>query len=165
MIQAAMVPDTYKAGLAIEWMLQYFDTYGDQQPNGDLTKLSINTKREIYQEYCADLKLMDPEAVLSETQFSTYWRAMFPSVRIRSWVNIPGKCSTCMEIDKLRKQPCDKVTGKALKQAHLLHRGGLFMLERQRYALHLFSTEDYIIICFYYILFHYFLLFKMFTFV
>jgi hypothetical protein len=133
MIIAAMSPDSYKTGLTIEWLSQYFDTFGDKQPNGDKIKLSINTKRELYEEYYADMQLMDPQAVVSESSFETLWNGLFPSVRIRSWVNIPGKCNICMEIDKLRRKPNkSEATRAALKHAHLLHRGGLFMLERQR---------------------------------
>ena len=131
-----MSPDSYKTGLTIEWLSQYFEPFGDKQPNGDKIQLSINTKRELYEEYCADIKLMDAQAVVSESSFESLWNGLFPAVRIiRSWVNIPGKCNVCMEIDKLRRKQdkCDKATRIALKQAHLLHRGGLFMQERQRY--------------------------------
>ena len=45
-----------------------------------------------------------------------------------------GKCKTCGDIRALQKTKLDKATQMYCTQAHLMHRGGLFMLERQAYA-------------------------------
>ena len=67
-------------------------------------------------------------------RFVDMWNCIFVKTGLRSWVNIPGKCHTCLAIDKLRRsEQSTNMVKEACKQAHQLHRGGLFMLERQRF--------------------------------
>ena len=44
-------------------------------------------------------------------------------------------CKTCFAINQRRKVTEDAYVAKKLKEAHVLHRGGLFMLERDQYVL------------------------------
>jgi hypothetical protein len=44
-----------------------------------------------------------------------------------------GKCDTCFAIDDMRRTCQDETTLCKLRDAHHLHRGGLFMLERLAY--------------------------------
>ena len=137
-----MTGPSYKTGLTIEWMNDYFQ-YGDSQPNGDKVCLSVATKKEVFIEYETDImRLRDPQSIVDITGFYRIWNNLFPKTRLRSWVTIPGKCDVCMEIDKIRRQrpPPTSIQKQALQDAHILHRGGLIMMERQRY-ISLFIDE------------------------
>lgn len=126
---------------AIQWMNEHFDHYGDKQPNGIYNMLSVSTKAEMYDSYVADIFVIGVVKAVSSQRFVELWLALFPYVRLRAWVSIPGKCKTCLMIDKLRRTESDKNVQIALKHAHHLHRGGLFMLERQRYNKILFLIK------------------------
>ena len=45
-----------------------------------------------------------------------------------------GKCKTCGDISALQKSELDRTTQMHCTQAHLMHRGGLIMLERGAYT-------------------------------
>ena len=47
-----------------------------------------------------------------------------------------GHCRTCAAFDDLRQSQTDKTTHHYITQAHVMHRGGLVMLERESYARH-----------------------------
>ena len=53
-------------------------------------------------------------------------------MKSRPWVDVPGKFSTCYLIDRMRKTATDEEVQRNLGLAHQLHRGGLFMLEREK---------------------------------
>jgi hypothetical protein len=53
---------------------------------------------------------------------------------------VPGKCKICGEIDRIRKTKHHLVYQTACKEAHQLHRGGMFMLERQKYRQRILHT-------------------------
>lgn len=139
MVKAALTDQSYAVSMTIEWMNDYFQ-YGDFKPNGDKVSLPVDTKKEVYEEYKADMRIRDffPVSVVDRTKFDRIWNKLYPNTQLRSWVNIPGKCDICMEIDILRRQkPSPTATqNKALQQAHLLHRGGLIMLERQKLVVY-----------------------------
>jgi hypothetical protein len=49
-----------------------------------------------------------------------------------------GKCDFCARLDKLRKKATEESDGMIQEychDAHALHRGGLFMLERGHYKM------------------------------
>lgn len=70
------------------------------------------------------------KGIVSFSKFVNIWRSIFPTVACRPYVDIPGKCFTCYEIDRQRRSTSNSVVQKLLAEAHILHRGGMFMLER-----------------------------------
>jgi hypothetical protein len=64
------------------------------------------------------------------------WRVLFPKCLKRTFVSVIGKCEICAQIDQLRKKATEdsdiKIQEKCF-DAHLLHRGGMFMVERSHY--------------------------------
>lgn len=114
----------------VNWLEEYFKNYGDAMPNRDEIRLSICTKKELHELYMRSRKdLQFP--VVSYSQFCNLWNTLFPNCKIRSWVDIPGKCEVCYEIDTLRRKSENINVQMWLSKAHVLHRGGMFMLERK----------------------------------
>ena len=112
------------------------------------------SKTEIYFKYKDDFtKQNRREDVLQDSsQFLALWRYVLPNnrffleiyifygilicvikIRLRPWCCIPGKCSTCGDIDRLRRSTADRKVHKYLREAHLLHRGGYFQRLRLKY--------------------------------
>ena len=113
---------------------QHFDEYSDKKPNGENNYLAVNTKSEVYESYVEDIKVLGWTInVVPYKRFVDLWNCIFVKTKLRSWIDIPGKCHSCLAIDKLRRSDnTDKQTQSALKQLHHTHRGGLTMLERHR---------------------------------
>jgi hypothetical protein len=127
LVRAALMPcnDTHQH--CSNWLDTYFKRYGDFAPNKDEIKLAITRKKEIYSMYVADFS---GRPVLDEQKFYVLWNTLFPRCVSRPWCDIPGKCETCYEIDRGRRESTDPEVQESLRQAHLIHRGGMFMLER-----------------------------------
>lgn len=64
--------------------------------------------------------------------FGALWNVLFPKCLIRKQKDIPGTCKTCYAIEQGRKTSEDAEVQAKLKDAHFLHRGGCFMLERDQ---------------------------------
>ena len=62
-----------------------------------------------------------------------FYRAFIISF-IYNFYAYQGKCKTCGDIRALQKTKLDKTTQMYCSQAHLMHRGGLIMLERAGYT-------------------------------
>ena len=116
--------------LCTAWLLRHFNLYGDKAPTSDKIKMSITHKNEVYQKYINDLK-QNPKVSLN--RFYELWNCLFPFSINRPWCDIPGKCPTCENIDRLRRTTTSSAVLAKLQEAHLLHRGGLFNLERKKY--------------------------------
>ena len=133
LIQSALTPLSTKQQDAVAWLDDYGKSFGDQSPNSTEVAINVPTKKEVYDDYVMDMKSFgEPYVCLSI--FENLWRTIFQHFQLRQWVGIPGKCSTCDDIDTIRKKSLNKSIREAAKQAHLLHRGGLFMAERQTYV-------------------------------
>lgn len=132
MVCAAMTPLSNKQQSAVSWLNDYANTFGDFIPNGNEILLSALTRKEIYGNYVLDFKNYK-EPIISLTVFEDLWRNLFPHILLRQWCSIPGKCDTCNEIDTIRRKSTIRSVNEAAKEAHVLHRGGHFMLERQAY--------------------------------
>lgn len=129
MLRAALTPKVEADFLCTAWLFQYFDAYGDSSPTEeDLTKISVTYRNEVYSTYIQQLDRAEKKVSL--TRFYELWSSLYPLSINRSWCSIPGKCDICYEIDKLRRTSSSISVQRALKEAHLLHRGGMFMLER-----------------------------------
>jgi hypothetical protein len=61
------------------------------------------------------------------------WNKLFNIVRIRQVKRVSGKCWTCAYINELRQLKKGKESADACKHLMIMHRGGLFMLERIEY--------------------------------
>ena len=68
---------------------------------------------------------------LFSPRFLELWKVLYPNAVDRPRCDIAGKCDTCYNIDVGRKNATCDAEAEQFKKAHLLHRGGLFMLERQ----------------------------------
>ena len=131
MVRNSLVPFAETQRLAVEWLKNYFDVYGDDSPNSADILVQIMLKGDLYQHYLKDMK---GQPVVAETRFGELWNVLFPHCQRRSYCDQPGKCAVCYEIDKQRRATTDRNHAKMLKDAHLLHRGGMFMQEREWYV-------------------------------
>ena len=66
-------------------------------------------------------------------QFKEMWNKLFDIVKIRQVKRVSGKCWTCAYINELRQLKKGKESAEACKHLMIMHRGGLFMLERIEY--------------------------------
>jgi hypothetical protein len=132
MTRAAMTPLADRQQSAVAWLHDYSTTFGDFAPNGSEIFVSAVTKKDIYEDYFTEMKTFR-ESTVSQTVFEDLWRNLFPHVLLRQWCSIPGKCDTCNEIDTIRRKSSIRSVREAAKQAHVTHRGGHFMLERNAY--------------------------------
>ena len=128
MVRNAIVPYGDVQRDAVEWLKNYFDVYGDDSPNSVDTLVQVMLKGDLYKHYVKD---MATRPTVGEPRFGELWNVLFPYCQRRSYCDQPGKCAVCYEIDKQRRCTTDRHHAKMLKDAHLLHRGGMFMLERE----------------------------------
>lgn len=133
MVRSAIQPTATSQVFAMKWIDHYWDAFADFTPNEYQAHISMPTKLDVWQEYVNDMKKISSTPTVSNERFNELWNALFPQYLMRPWINIPGKCETCYEIDQLRKNSTSKQQKIALTQCHLLHRGGLFMKERVSY--------------------------------
>jgi hypothetical protein len=131
-ISCGLTPKSEVRQAAVLWMSEYFDMC-DVSPDSDFIKVNSLMKRDIYRQYCVEQDALDPDTgVVSEPTFNELWAVIYPYCVRRTYCNIPGKCEICGTIDKLRRSANTRLVHMYLKKAHLLHRGGMFMLERKR---------------------------------
>jgi hypothetical protein len=129
MVRNSITPYAATQRLAVEWLRNYFDVYGDDSPNSESILVQIMLKGDLYQHYLRDMK---GQPIVSEPRFGELWNVLFPYCQRRSYCDQPEKCNVCYEIDKQRRATTDRHHARMLKDAHLLHRGGMFMIERER---------------------------------
>jgi len=110
-------------------MREYFETYGDQAPNSTDVAIPVMSKRDLYNRYVEEMNSsLPPRSFVDEPRFKSLWLTLFPNDRLRQFCTIPGKCLVCSKIDEIRTD--NLIVLNKCKEAHLLHRGGLFMRER-----------------------------------
>ena len=131
MAASSLTPTADMQHEAVIWMEDYFHTYGDFVPNrGDEIHVSLPDKKSLWNIY-KDHQHSNGLAFISLQKFYELWNTIFPRYTLREFVDIPGKCVTCYEIDSIRKNnKSDNRFLRAAKDLHLLHRGGCFQLER-----------------------------------
>jgi len=128
MVRAAITPSAECQRIAVKWMKEFFNIQGDHSPDSNDIMLQIMLNSNAYDKYC---EFMAPRRCVSESKFKELWNVLFPHVQMRPSCDIPGKCNICYEIDRQRRQEHDAHTSIMLQEAHLLHRGGMFHLERE----------------------------------
>lgn len=112
-------------------MKSYYALEGDSSPNSEVKSIAISFRSDLYTAYANEQsKLQLPK--VNEKYFLQLWRSLFPNFQTRPWINIPGKCWICADIDAKRRETGDSSVKEALRQAHALHRGGMIMPERTR---------------------------------
>jgi len=134
MSRAALTPLPDRQGVCVSWLNNYFKTYGDKAPNAMDIKIAITFKKDLYTVYKKVCTTNCQESV-TYSRFCELWAVLFPYCHNRKWCNVPGKCNTCSHISDARNLPKyqNSFSQKMLQDAHALHRGGLFMLERNQY--------------------------------
>lgn len=131
-IRAALTPLSDLQQIAVYWLEDHFNAYGDHAPDSLETRMSVPTKSDLWKEYRKE-QIGNKLSFVGNSRFNELWNAIYPYYLLRPWINVPGKCETCYEIDTLRKTSTDSAVHEALRQCHHLHRGGFFMPERRRY--------------------------------
>lgn len=130
MITSALLPANDNDMYVSLWLEDYFMSYGDSAPNQNVHQISATFKNEIFIEYQREMLELNKTAV-DNKRFYEIWNACFPNYLVRPYVNVTGKCDLCYAIDYQRRMSTDPKKKEALRQAHILHRGGFFMPERR----------------------------------
>jgi hypothetical protein len=90
----------------------------------------MTSKLDLYNIYKKQFEEQKRDYVTA-SKFNELWNAIFPQHLLRPWVGIPGKCDPCLLIyDKMSDPKSSKAVKEACRELHLLHRGGMFMPER-----------------------------------
>ena len=130
--RAALVRSSNTHIDAMLWMENYFFQF-ESQPNSKQIHIDYTFKRTIYEEYRSSANPSAPANKLSEGQFKELWNSLYDFVKIRKSKRISGKCWTCAYINELRQKQKGEEVMRACKHLMIMHRGGLFMLERLEY--------------------------------
>ena len=130
--RAALVRSSNAHVDAMLWMESYFFQF-ESQPNSKQIHLDYSFKRSIYEEYRNAANQSALVNKLSEGQFKELWSSLYDFVRIRKSKRVSGKCWTCAYINELRQKQKGEEVMRACKHLMIMHRGGLFMLERLEY--------------------------------
>jgi hypothetical protein len=132
--RSALTPTSEVSQWTTVWMQDYFDMC-DVSPDSEFVKVNASTKKDVYDKYVSEMTGIDTELKpMNYPRFLELWATVYPYCVKRTHCQIPGKCAICGYIDKQRRTACDRMTLLFLKKAHMMHRGGMFMQERKRYA-------------------------------
>jgi hypothetical protein len=131
MAVSALTPSAPVQHEAVVWMNNYFHNYGDTVPNRtDEIHLSLPDKKSLWYLYKEHQEFNDSEYISLE-KFYELWQTLYPRYTLREFIDIPGKCITCYEIDSIRKNNrSNENILKAAKKLFVMHRGGYFQRER-----------------------------------
>ena len=132
-----MMPTNYMESYV--WMEEYFDNLSQWNPQEAEAEVKIKEKQDAYVAYSQAFAGKDADC-FSQRRFYEVWSVLFVEYVQRTWCDIPGHCHTCRDIEDLHNKSNDAVTHRALKEAHQLHRGGLFMKERYAYKARCFEA-------------------------
>lgn len=143
MTRAALTRNNELHQRTIMWMRDYFMLHADACPNSLEWHLELCTKQDIWELYKREIQIeyqceqfdKGQQEYVTYDIFLSMWKTVFPYVKIRVYKQVSGKCWTCHRINEVRMNSENKSTLLAAKELHQLHRGGLYMLERQRYDM------------------------------
>jgi hypothetical protein len=141
MIVAALCPHSDDQIKATTWIEEYFELFADKSPDSEEVQLAICFKKDVWRLYRKSRKQAN-EGFISYSLFVDLWNSLFPNYLIRPWLDVPGKCEVCYEIDTASRSTSDKAVQEALRQCHHMHRGGMFMQERRRYKDRVRHAEE-----------------------
>jgi len=120
------------------WFRDHFELVGDPQPNIEQVHLDRIEKTEIYQMYVNEIGKAN---ALTFSSWRKFWAEVFPEVTIREWENVTGKCRNCGYINGGRRSAKSPAEIAAFRKLHILHKSGLFMMERLTYHLRRAEAE------------------------
>jgi len=128
---SALTPSSPTQHEAVIWMDNYFHKYGDSIPNRtDEIHIALPDKKSLWLLYKENQEKNNSLFIDLQT-FYDLWSTLFPRYTLREFVDIPGKCVTCYEIDSIRKSNrSNKILQLAAHQLAYFHRGGYFQRER-----------------------------------
>ncbi len=109
--------------LAIVWLEHYVDHFADISPNSEFKKVNVSFLKEVYEMYKSSEVVKKTGKSVSYKIFLDLWGVIFPYASKRPWCNIPGKCETCYQIDKARRNTTDAKIHVMLQELHTIHRG------------------------------------------
>jgi hypothetical protein len=132
-VRAALTPYASTQIFCTVWLQNYFKIFGDEAPNRQETYLCLCEKEDVYDIYEEELRKYSNFEIVSYPRFTEIWNVLFPRVVIRKYCEVLGKCATCYEIDKRRKEVKCRVVAEALRIVQQMHRGGIVMPERTMY--------------------------------
>jgi hypothetical protein len=132
MCRLAITPGSDVVKFAKIWLQEYFRLYGDESPTIDEVHIAVHYKLDIYKDYKKFMEQTCTPArpVVSANKFRELWRAIYPEFLSRPYADVVGKCRICYSIQNIRQTATDAHSQIAAKEAHIMHRGGCFMLER-----------------------------------
>lgn len=131
-VRSSGTPLADRQQLCIAWLDNYFKAYSDKSPNSLLSKVSLTFKKDLHDLYVNQITPLSTP--VSYNRFLELWLVLFPYCINRPWCNVPGKCETCFMITEARTRHSNDIKkSKMLQQLHAIHRGGMFMLERNAY--------------------------------
>ena len=80
MIRAALTPLSDSQQECSLWLDKYFTVNGDHVPNSNEIRLSISTKKDLWQLYCHELQRESnfPRSFVSYSIFVTIWNVLYP---------------------------------------------------------------------------------------
>lgn len=142
MTRAALTRNNDMHQRTIMWMYDYFIMHADTCPNSLEWHLELCAKQDIWEVYKREMKILyqydkcneNAKVFVTYDMFISMWKSVFPYVKIRVYKQVTGKCWTCHRINEVRMNSENKSTLLAAKELHQLHRGGLYMLERERFV-------------------------------
>jgi len=120
------------------WLKQYFEMC-DQSPSKRCTFVNVSEKSEVYKLYELEMKKLN-SSYLCKNSFLETWATLYPHCVRRPRCDILGKCATCYDIDRIRRCNEGRVIQEMCKQAHAIHRGGMFMRERLSYKARVYKS-------------------------
>jgi hypothetical protein len=138
MASAAATPSSLTGQRTAVWLEEYFFLHGDCAPNRLEAHLDLMDKKDIWKMYKNEMQVFYSFSDYTQKVYYDYetflkmWTNVFPWVVIRAYKSVSGKCWTCYYINEVRKSSKDRAVLMAAKRLHQQHRGGLYMLERNR---------------------------------
>jgi hypothetical protein len=136
--QASQVRASITSQECFTWQQAYFSLF-ESQPTAESIHLDPDKKINIYTQYknamfrACVLGGKEQVTVLSIGQFNSLWIRAHPFVKINKVKRVKGKCWTCAYINQIRDEKSCRATQEAAKALFIMHRNGLFMLERLAY--------------------------------
>ena len=104
---------------AIEWMGDYFDNHCHESPAAHkCLQLKSMTKKDVWVEYKEDMDKQGLDS-LEKNAFNVFWRRSFADVVLRKYLDVPGKCFTCLQMD-LVKSTTHRDNRKVLEELQFL---------------------------------------------
>ena len=129
MVRAGLCPMAQAQQICVAWLSDYFLAQGDNEPDSRETLIQVTKREELLIKYKTEMKRRQRQMVDDDTFFEL-WRCLFPHSKTRPYCDLPGNCTTCADIDNGKRHATTLYEGQRYKEAHFMHRAGLFMLER-----------------------------------